>query len=147
MAPSIRQRMIAWLCLGIVLLTGVAPAQGFVLCIEADGCIRVEVRTRGASCTDCESHEPNSTSEPSASSSSSREEDCACIDLSVPGSMLERRVPPKANVNAADLSKALTPTVLFQPFSWIVVQVYRLPHRVPRPPDSIHLIRSVVLLV
>lgn len=44
---STLNRTIAWLCLALALLTGLSPAQGFVLCIETDGCVTVELKDVG----------------------------------------------------------------------------------------------------
>ena len=42
--PFIRSRFVAWLCLALMSLAGLTPAQGFVLCIEADGCVSIEIK-------------------------------------------------------------------------------------------------------
>lgn len=141
--PSIVQRMTAWLCLAVVLLAGVLPAQGFVLCIEADGC--VEVKSSDASCDGCYGHEVEAA--PSAVlASAAQDAPCPCIDLAVPGTSQDRRVLPKPI--GFQIGPCLAPRleVLGGTFGVGAGPPRSPPATAPRPPESLALIRTVVLL-
>jgi len=145
MSP-ILQRMTAWLCLALFLLTGAAPAQGFVLCIEADGCVRVEVKSSTGDCGSCDSHD--SSSLPSqAPTTPTRDAGCPCIDIAVPGSPQGKRVPPRP-VEFESGPCITPPLALFsQPLVSVAVALGATRSQSPRPPESLAHIRTVVLLV
>ncbi len=146
MTPLIFKRILAWLCIALVLLTGVAPAQGVVLCIEADGCVRVEAMTSAADCENCDGHEPSSqprrtqpTTAPDAG--------CPCIDLEVPGSPQGRRVPPRPIEFEAGPWLMPRLALFSLPLDSVAVSLCTTLTEAPRPPESLAHIRSVVLLV
>jgi len=145
MTLSILQRTTAWLCIAVALLTGTAPAQGFVLCIEADGCVRVEGQARDADCAGCEGHElealPNQ-----AAASSTGVPDCPCVDLALPGCRQEQRFLPKPIDFSIGSWIERPPEFLSQHRTLAGLPVRAPPTLVPRPPDSLALIRTVVLL-
>jgi len=78
-----RFRLVAWLCLALLLLTGSAPSQGFVVCIEADGCVSIEVKAANLTCRSCEGHESDELASETASDPSTNPE-CPCTDYVVP---------------------------------------------------------------
>ena len=80
---SLPYRLTARLCLALVLLTGLTPAQGVVVCIEEDGCVSIEVKPADANCSGCEGHEESDTPV-QAAATSSEDAPCRCIDLVVP---------------------------------------------------------------
>jgi len=77
-------RCAAWLRLALVLLTGLTPARGFVLCIEADGCVRVELRSSADDCGGCDGH-AEAAKPADAAAFESESEACPCVDVAVLG--------------------------------------------------------------
>jgi len=144
-APSILQRLTAWLCLAVALLTGITPSQGLMLCLESDGCVRIEIASFAPECGGCEGHAEDATTTLSARSVDDM--GCPCVDLPIPGSTQEQRVQPKS--------------IEFQPGPWVpaaspltsssvvaaLLAARAPPREVPRPPESVALIRTVVLRV
>lgn len=146
-SPPFFQRITAWLCLALVFLTGLTPAQGLVLCLEPDGCISVEIATVANTCNGCDGHEEGTR--PSAPSAEvATEAGCPCVDLTLSGSVQEQRIQPKSiklQIGSwIALPPPLLPTVLTASGSLVVPT---LAAQIPRPADSLALIRSVVLLV
>lgn len=138
--------MTAWLCLAVVLLTGVTPAQGgVVLCIEEDGCVSVEVRARGAECAGCEGHETAAASEQSAAIPLEGI-GCPCVDLAMPGARHDQRALPKSLELQAGPWIAPASQIRLQALVEIDAAPHALAKRVPRPPDVLALIQTVVLL-
>jgi len=138
--------MIAWLCLAMALLTGLTPAQGFMLCLEADGRVSVEIATSDPACGCCEhpqAGDPRTTTAASASADVA----CPCLDLLLPGSLLDHRAQPKPVEFHVGPWMASAPSRFVQPHGWLPLAVCAPRHEVPRSPGSLALIRSVVLLV
>jgi hypothetical protein len=79
------RRCTAWLCLALVFLIGLNPTQGFVLCIEADGCVTVETRTVDAECVGCDSHDAEDAPAPTVASAIGVPL-CPCFDVDIPAS-------------------------------------------------------------
>jgi hypothetical protein len=137
--------MTAWLCLAIALLTGVAPAQGFVLCIEADGCVSVEIKATDESCGGCDGHEAGTTTT-SIAAAASGDAGCPCIDVAVPGAPQDERLLPRALEFQLGPWVAPTPALLPHALVAVASSVRAAPADDPRPPESLALIRTVVLL-
>lgn len=83
-------RLTAWLCLALALFAGLTPAQGFVVCIEQDGCVSIEVKEIDGDCDSCEDHDADS------SELAVEEVACPCVDLEVPGTPDELVTQPRA---------------------------------------------------
>lgn len=144
--PSPLGRLAAWLCLALALFTGLAPAQGIVLCLEPDGCVSLDLAAAAEHCSCCEVHAPGALPQAGAARVLD-DEDCACVDVAVCGPAQSRWSQPRS----------ITP----QMGAWIppcadplrAVLVPPAPEaraaraEVPRPKDSLALIRSVVLLL
>ncbi len=144
--PSLLRRLTAWLCLATALLTGLAPAQGFVLCLEADGCMRVETEARDTDCGSCEGHESGELAQ-SALANPLDGPNCSCTDIAVPGCRQEQRLLQKSVEIQLRSWIALPLDPLAQPCLAAGLPV-RAPRRDdPRPPAALALIRSVVLLL
>jgi hypothetical protein len=139
-------RLSAWLCLALMLLAGLSPAQGFVVCIEADGCVSVEVKNLAALCGGCEGHEEDRGAG-QVEDSSGNGTDCPCIDLAVPGSSEEQlnRLRAAGFVVAGWLAPA--PESCIPSLSLPAFAGRGPPADVPRVADSLAHHRSVVLLV
>ncbi len=144
--PSLLRRLTAWLCLATALLTGLPPAQGFVLCLEADGCVSVDLAAPSEHCSCCESHE-QAAAAPVQDARVLGEAGCACVDLVVLGvaqvrSGQIRPIGPQLEFAPAPAPvDALPVPVLVPPASRSARA------EVPRPPGSLALIRSVILLL
>ena len=146
MSRSYLQRTTAWLCLVIALLSGITPAQGLVLCIERDGCVSFEVKAFDANCAGCDGHEADKALSSVAAQATS-DAGCPCIDLGVPDTTQDQGLLPGATA--------------FRIGAWIALPLEIFPHligsaadtlrataaEVPRSPESLALIRTVVLLV
>jgi hypothetical protein len=142
---SMIQRTTAWLCLAVALLTGFTPAQGTVICLEPDGCVRIELAISAASCFGCGEHREDAT--PSSPVVRAPEvSDCPCVDLPVPGTSQERRLRNSIALRLG--SWIANPVALTAPPLLPAPRALRaLRLDPPRPPESLALIRSVVLLV
>lgn len=86
--------MTAWVCLAVALLTGLAPVHGFVVCIEADGCVRIETKAPDVDCGGCDDH--GSEGIQSEFPATTSDDACPCIDIQVPGFPREERLLPQA---------------------------------------------------
>lgn len=146
MTRSFLQRTTAWLCIAVALLTGTTSAQGFVLCLEADGCVRVEAQRGDADCSACEGHETVARPMLAVESAASGQ-DCPCVDLAVPGCRQEQRVLPGSIELQIRAWIAQPPELFVRTCSLAGLSDRAPPAAVPRPPDSLALIRTVVLLL
>ena len=139
-------RIAAWLCLMAALVTGVTPAQGFVLCMEPDGCISVEIAAGTDHCVGCEAHVAGGAGS-FAPVPATAETDCPCVDFAVPGSTKDQSLQPKAADAPLLRWLAMLPTSVASPLAK-TLPLFRVPRvGVPRPSDTLLLIRTVVLLV
>lgn len=142
---SILQRLTAIVCLAVVLVTGLTPANGFVICLEPDGCVTLEVETSARECGGCEGHEeaglPIGTDTRAASN-----EECPCFDLPIPGSSEDRRLERRPiELRIATLAApAFTIAEALASGSNLHGSPRAEP---PRPTETLELIRTVVLLV
>lgn len=130
----------------MMLLSGLTPAQGFVVCIEADGCVSVEIKATDADCGGCEGHQNEGPSSESGVSTAAGEA-CPCIDLAVPG-------PSEAQFARARWIEiqfvhwvAPLPEIRIQFCPPCVTAGRGPPIEIPRVADTLAHIRSVVLLV
>jgi len=143
---SLLHRLTAWLCLALVLLTGLTPAQGFVVCIEEDGCVSIEVKAADASCGGCEGHEESDTPV-QATATTSDGAPCPCLDLAVPGSPEQQLAQSRSIEIQVGPWIAPPPDVRVQHALPTVAAGRGPPPCIPRVADSLAHIRSVVLLV
>ena len=143
---SLPHRLTAWLCLALVLLTGLTPAQGFVVCIEDDGCVSIEVKAADANCGGCEGHEEGDSPVQTAATSS-EEAPCPCIDLPVPGSPEQELAQSRSVEIHVGPWIAPAPEIRVQHATPTVTAGRGPPPCIPRVADSWGHIRTVVLLV
>lgn len=148
---STLHRIAAWSCLVVALLTGATPVGGFVLCVEADGCVNLEVKASDASCGGCHDHEDGDGSDANhgglAVEGSSRDGSCPCIDLPLPGLETTRMSPAKA-IDFEPSPSLLEPSPL--DLSRLLVARGTLLDRAPPPPrapESLTFLRTIVLCV
>lgn len=146
------QRMTAWLCLAMTVLTGIVPARGFALCMEADGCVRIEFKAVDEDCDGCEDHGVEAPASdvltaPDGSPS------CPCVDLALPGppgdpqATPDQRSPLERIALQRDLCAEARPAIV-EPARFPNAPVRTAPRaQVLRPPDALTLIASVLLLV
>ena len=146
MSNSILQRAAAWLCLAVAILTGFSPAQGFVICLEPDGRVSVEIATSAEACGGCESPRDHTTT-PKPTVRSAQVSDCPCVDLPVPGTSQERGLQ-RQPIQLRPGSWIACPLPSFaRPLVPLPLAVRASPPGPPRPAESLARIRSVVLLV
>ena len=136
------RKLATGLVLAVYLLTGLTPAQPFVLCLEPGGEIALEVAGRGTACPSSgETEEPASTFEGAHTGC------CPCVDIPLPA----QDEDPQARPSSAGGSSA--GAVLAPPACLATVVVPRpAPLAVyaqgrPRPRAGLALIRTVVLRV
>jgi hypothetical protein len=134
MAP-ILQRLTAFVCFAVVLVIGLTPSSGFVICLEPDGCVSIEVETSALECAGCDGHEEVA---PPAS-----DEPCPCVDLPIPGSSEDRRRPIELRL-ATFAPQASSVAAEIPPVSPLLASPRG---EAPRAPEALALIRTVVLLV
>ena len=129
-------RMRAWLCLALTLLGVLTPAHGFVVCVEADGCVNIEVASAAPDCGNCTEHE----------SGASTSSECPCVDYVVPGVPDEPAIAQRAADLQIDAWFAPRADVhVFQPLV-ATTSVRGPPPKVPRVAQSLTHIRTVILL-
>jgi hypothetical protein len=140
------QRLTAWLCLALASLTGLAPAQGFVLCLDTDGCVRVDLAAPAGHCQCCDGEQAGETNE-ALPSRAGDDSGCACVDLLVCGAAQDRLHQHRPV--APQLGPWIAPSPGSALLSPVSITTAARPARagIPRPPDSLALIRSVVLLL
>jgi len=129
----------------VAVLIGVAPVHGFVVCIEEDGCVRIEVKASTADCDGCGDHE----SEAPASEVldlATEEEACPCIDIAVPGSSREQRMLPRARDFQLEFVTALPPLTPVALCISTPREHFAPLEAIPRVADRLAHIGSVVLL-
>ena len=146
MTLSLSHRLTAWLCLALVLLTGLTPVQGFVVCIEEDGCVSIEIKAADASCGGCEGHE-GGESPVQAAATRSEGTACPCIDLAVPGSPEQQLVQSRSIEVLVGPWIAPPPEIRVQHATPMVTAGRGPPPCIPRVADSWAHIRTVVLRV
>lgn len=146
MLPPFLHRLTAWLCLAVALFSGLAPARGLVVCLEPDGCMSIEVTADGKHCGGCEAHQsPSNGGARSVSAASST--GCPCIDLAVSVATENQKVLSKSVDFPVAKWVALRPLQIGKPWGAPSIPLCSRLFNPPRPPDSLLLIRSVVLLV
>src|SRR6202008_416346 len=84
-------RLTAFVCFAVVFVTGLTPSNGFVICLEPDGCVSIEVETSARECGGCEGHEEAGTESQVLPGNA-----CPCLDLPIPGSSEDRRLERKS---------------------------------------------------
>ena len=138
------QRLTAWLCLTVVFLTGLSPAQGFVFCIEQDGCVQLEVRASGSACGSCDDHQVVGKELPDDSPGIGT---CSCVDFALPGPIEQQKL--RAQVRDVDTHAWPMPVIVTAVGRRDVRSSSIDPSRaaIPRPDGSLALIRTVVLRV
>ena len=146
MMLPLHSRFVAWLCLALMFLTGLTPAQGFVVCIEADGCVSIEVKAADQNCGTCEGHEPNDLASETVSDPTTTPE-CPCVDYVVPG------YPDERALTRCSFDLQVGPWVAPAAELHVVQPTPATesergpPPRTPRVSQTLAHIRSVILLV
>lgn len=146
MTLSLPHRLAAWLCLALLLLTGLIPVKGVVVCIEDDGCVSIETKAADASCGGCEGH-GDGESPIQAEATQSEETGCPCIDLAVPGSPEQQLAQSRSIEIHVGPWIAPPPEIRVQHATPTVTAGRGPPPRIPRVADCWAHIRTVVLLV
>lgn len=135
-----------WLALALTLVVGLVPARGFVLCIEPDGCVSVEMKADGNACGGCDDHHED-PSAPRAGGGSEDDAPCACLDLDVPGNEACRRAAPPLGTFGVELPAPPEPVVLASFLAPLEPALRGPPRSVPRVAQTLLHVRSIVLLV
>jgi hypothetical protein len=139
-------RLSAWLCLALALLSWLAPAQGFVVCIEDDGCVSIEIKVAVGDCAGCEGHDEGDTPIPLAGTPSDVAP-CPCVDFAVPGSAQDLLAKYRFGEFQIGVWLAALPETRLQSAPSALSAGRAPPACVPRVAVSLAHIRSVVLLV
>jgi len=139
MTPRL-DRLTAWLCLVLACFCGLTPAQGFVLCIEADGCVRVELKAADMGCAGCEGHEPATGIEEGTGG-----ELCPCVDLAVPGEPESTQLRQRTSLASQELGLALASVSSAFASAPCARPAPAAPRVPPRPPALWAQLRSVTL--
>ncbi len=144
MPPVLRSRLqavTAWLCVVVIALVGVVPAQGLVLCLEPDGSMALEVGS--PECGGCAETEGGQQ----GTGSVTHEDGCPCVDIP----LLSRGEENQLQAKSVELRLPGPWTAIPQPAA--VLPVFPAESRItieappPRPPSLLAHIRTVVLLV
>lgn len=144
MAPVLRTRIqavTAWLCVVVIALVGVVPAQGLVLCLEPNGSMALELGS--PECGGCAETEGGQQGTDSAT----HEQGCPCVDISIFSLGDENQLQAKS----VELGRTGPWTAVPQPA--VVLPVLLVEYRdtveapPPRPSSLLAQIRTVVLLV
>lgn len=162
-APVLR-RTIAWFCLAVALLLSVAPRQGFVLCVETDGCLSVAPSLASEHCDGCEPHELALDARGSHAEGSSglehefavgatealttdSNEPCPCLDVEVPGAAEGERLRARTGAELATFVLDVAARVLGPELEPPCMRGLACEDASPRPRESLAHVASVVLLV
>lgn len=143
MSLAVLHRITAWLCLAVALVAGVSPAQGFMLCVEQDGCVSLELAATADHCLDCEAHTPADVDAKFALDESR----CPCVDFAMPSSTKEQALRLQSSVAPLAQWLALLPAAFAPPTPFVTRSPRVTWVAVPRPPDALRVLRGVVLLV
>lgn len=142
MRGPFRSLLTTWLVRVALLLTGLAPVPGMVVCFEPDGSVALEA-FGGRACEGCDASRPDETpvrvvaSEPSC---------CTCLDIPlerrdedacVPSPSSELRLPPAALVGMTDWAPVLAFLATPEPRDG----------KPPEPDGTLGRLRTVVLRV
>jgi hypothetical protein len=135
------RKLSAWLLLVAYALSGVSPAQRFVVCLEPDGSIALEAAASIGCAPSCGEDE----SSPESSEAASR--CCPCIDIPLP----TRGEEPQSKARASEVP-GLAAVVLPPPCLPSIAQaapagLERSAPVEPRPSPGLALLRTVVLRV
>ena len=141
MSRSRLQTVATWLCIVVIALVGVVPAQGLVLCLEPDGSMALELGS--SECGGCAETEGGQQGRGSAT----HEDGCPCVDIPI-FALNEAKQFQSTTVElrldgpwtAAPTFSAMLPVLVAEPSESIVAAP-------PRPSTLLALIRTVVLLV
>lgn len=131
-----------WLVLVAYLLTGIVPGHGFVVCLEADGTVALELAS--SRCAPC----PGTETEASSAEPSDEELGrCPCIDIPLPSGSEEIQAKPKLP-DFPSLLTAVVPAPALDVDAGSEAQAFAFLHRSqPRPGPTLGLIRTVILRV
>ncbi len=144
---SLVHRTTVWLCLSLAILAGFSPAQSLVICLEPGGHVNLRAETPGQICGCCDISASASNQSPADERVASTVSCCACVDVLVPGSSADQRVEPKPiEFQFAPLTTG-SPTPIAHTLPLVPRTICAQRPGLPRPPLSLALIRSVVLLV
>ncbi len=142
------QRLTAWLCLVVALLTGATPASGFVVCLEPDGCVRMEFGSGASGCGACEEHSESATDAPRGrhEANAADPSECPCLDLVLPVAPRSARLLPRSLEPASVVWSRPQAQPLLQPQASVAPHLASPPRPTPRPPDELACLASVVIL-
>lgn len=143
--PALLRRLTVWLCLTAALLSGIAPTQGFVLCLEPDGDVCFSVPTSEQRCGGCRTSERDSES-----TTLQRVENdacCTCTDFALPGRAEDECTVPLVKRIYCVVGMLLPPAPAFCSITEASAPVRSPPRAVPRPPPVLVCIGCDVLLV
>ena len=138
------QKLTAWLCLAGTLTLGVAPEQGWVLCLEPGGGIALERASEANRCAGC----PEDAGDDGGVAVAAAETcGCPCVDIPlVLEGKQDRFALKRVELPVQDFA-AIPAAVAVAPFEPVLEAGLRARAEAPRPVQALALIRSVVLLV
>ena len=137
------QKLTAWLCLAGTLTLGVAPEQGWVLCLEPGGRIAFERASEADECGGC----PGAAGDDGVGASTVAEPaGCPCVDIPLVLDGQDRFALKRIELPVQDFA-AIPAAVAVAPFEPALEAGIRARAEAPRPVQALALIRSVVLLV
>ncbi len=131
-----RPTLATWLALVAFLLSGLAPAQALVVCVEADGSVSLE--DAAGRCAPCAPGETRSAAQ-------AGDEGCPCVDIPLPVASDEHPAGRTA-LDPPARAGAIAPHALVRLASGLP-DLARALARVapPRPPGDLALLRTVLL--
>lgn len=139
-------RLVAWLCVVLFLGTGAVPSGGVVVCVEADGCVRFELKAPGEECRACDEHDEGGSSPATLASEEDDGGACPCFDLALPGSGDEQRTAPRTGDACVSFPLPPAPETS-RPMARECASPRGPPARVPHVARVLLEIQSVVLRV
>jgi hypothetical protein len=140
------QAFVARLCLVAAVLVGALPGKGMVLCVEADGCVSIEIAVGPSDCGGCapDCAEEATESDPGPSD---RIGGCPCKDVPIGSESEAIKVKPKlAGLDVHLAATACEFSTAYLERAGSIRASALLPAR-PRPPPALTLLEGVVLLV
>lgn len=131
-----RRTLATWLALVAFLLSGLAPAQALVVCVEADGSVSLE--DAAGRCGPCA---PGGT----RSAAQAGDEGCPCVDIPLPVASDEHPAG-RAPLDPPARAGAIPPPAPVPPAGALPGRARELVRGPPpRPPGDLALLRTVLL--
>lgn len=134
----------------LALMMAIAPPSGLVVCLDADGCVAVELGQREGSCSPCDEHALHTASrEFGATNLLLRGSDLPCVDIGLLPFVSESTTPrttAEAQPRVESVAVHVTSPPAREPPPMRASEANILPPA-PRPNGALRTLRSTILVI